>query len=1066
MKKSKDRQKNKVFDATNETASMTFEELVADVEESVRLQKPNDGLIAIQSYLANKYSPNATQTDLAFILKRIPPTEDKRNISILLARLIGSPEFTKIDQESERAIVELFKGVAEDLLGRKIEGLQTYEAYDSIREVHVNISRSLSTLDFKAVDLSSISSARSDILKVLKDKKLRAYGQPFGIQDTIILTEQSLSAITTLLASEAERQADLYQRLQELKKGVALGISHCQQTKSFITVEAYKLFLAIDTLIPDYEIALRDRLSSRIKPATDRKFNALKSYPLHITNELLNIVIPMAKIGSGFATDVEINLASTEESIEFTESYFINRIIDPSFNFTIQVVLETPLQQLPFMMDITWREFDDTERNEIYEINVKAQSTATDWDRLRDEEPYSTEPVSGDEFIGRARVTSRICALLGKPNPQSCYITGQKRVGKTSLAIAVCDRMESPNTFTTYLEWGSYSHPDPSKTINELGKNILSFIQSHLKTKTDVEFDGALTPLVRVIDQAARELPGTKFILVLDEFDEIHPEMYRMGPIAEAFFANLRTLSSKKNLALVLVGGEKMPFVIGAQGDQLNKFKRESLGTFSLTEEYSDYEGLVRSPSEDELFWSKDAVEYLFRVTNGHPFYTKLICGSIFQQCIESRDNEVSSLEATRAMHSCIEDMDTNAFAHLWKDGINGREDFPEIIELKRCKLLNGLARKLLSNQPVKKESFAPPGLSPLETNRFLDEFCQRGVFDEHQGEFKISMDLFRMWLISGGYKDLTADTLGEELESARLSEEDSAQVTPNEVVALSKKWPVYNGIGVNETRIQAWLDQVETELDKRLLMTLLENTRLLSEHDINTRFREAYDTVKLELQSWFPENKMQVRQDLMVSYCDGEGKSGQAYASRFAKANKISTNCISGEFKFRDKLLQLEENTNVTINGLIIVDDLIGSGDTLSKSVPEFLDENVDLIKDRSMTVHIIVLLATTEGEAKLRKVLAKYDFISLVICENLNDNNYAFTGQNLWNSEEELYRAKELCMSLGVKVAPKTPLGYKNQGLLLVLPDRCPNNSLPILHSNASDGTWNCLFERAKTR
>lgn len=74
--------------------------------------------------------------------------------------------------------------------------------------------------------------------------------------------------------------------------------------------------------------------------------------------------------------------------------------------------------------------------------------------------------------------------------------------------------------------------------------------------------------------------PQKRFIIILDEFDEIHPEMYRSGPLAETFFANLRTLAARKNLAFILVGGEKMPFIIGAQGDQLNKFSRKVLIIF------------------------------------------------------------------------------------------------------------------------------------------------------------------------------------------------------------------------------------------------------------------------------------------------------------------------------------------------------------------------------------------------------------------------------------------------------------------------------------------------------
>ena len=425
----------------------------------------------------------------------------------------------------------------------------------------------------------------------------------------------------------------------------------------------------------------------------------------------------------------------------------------------------------------------------------------------------------------------------------------------------------------------------------------------------------------------------------------------------------------------------------------------------------------------------------------------------------------MSSLEIARAIHKCVEDLDTNAFAHLWKDGISGREEDPESIELTRCKLLRGFAKSLLGGTPITRSTFRPSGVDELKTNFYLDQFCQREILKEDHGEFKITMSLFEHWLVNGGYTWLITDTFGEEIELARRATDDELYIKPNELVTLVESWPVYNGIKIDSTRVQAWLDHVQSNYDKRLLLNLLFHLRILSEAEISSKFREVYDDVKREFPSWYPMNRIQVRPDIMVTYCDGEGKSGQTYASKFAKANKISTSSISSASTFKDKLTKIEESTNGSINGLVIVDDLVGSGDTLSKSVPEFLGEHTELLKNRSMSVCVVVLLATPEGEAKLRKALDRYDNVELFVCETIDDKHYAFSGETIWSNEDELYKAKEICFQWGKKVSSKSPLGYKNQGLLVVLPDRCPNNSLPILHSSSKDGEWRCLFERAKT-
>jgi hypothetical protein len=117
---------------------------------------------------------------------------------------------------------------------------------------------------------------------------------------------------------------------------------------------------------------------------------------------------------------------------------------------------------------------------------------------------------------------------------------------------------------------------------------------------------------------------------------------------------------------------------------------------------------------------------------------------------------------------------------------------------------------------------------------------------------------------------------------------------------------------------------------------------------------------------------------------------------------------------------------------------------------------------------VFIVAVLSTPEADTRIRKALsglegARADFRA---CEILDKSAYAFTpGNGIWNSQEEMDRAKALCSDLGAKSYPRSPLGFSDQGLLVVFPTTTPNNSLPILHSfsRASAGKrWIPLFER----
>ena len=108
------------------------------------------------------------------------------------------------------------------------------------------------------------------------------------------------------------------------------------------------------------------------------------------------------------------------------------------------------------------------------------------------------------------------------------------------------------------------------------------------------DYDGSIADLIQVANFALQVAPNKKFVIILDEFDEIYQELFLQGNLAETFFANLRALSRCKNICIVLVGGENMPFVMDRQGQKLNNFSRNNLSYFSRTSEWSDFQLLVK----------------------------------------------------------------------------------------------------------------------------------------------------------------------------------------------------------------------------------------------------------------------------------------------------------------------------------------------------------------------------------------------------------------------------------------------------------------------------------------
>jgi hypothetical protein len=750
-----------------------------------------------------------------------------------------------------------------------------------------------------------------------------------------------------------------------------------------------------------------------------------------------------------------------------------------------------PQVVIPLLVEIGWRTIRGTRRQVVsFDATLLAQRPDIDWGALEGTDPFSTEVAHGEEFVGRGKKVLALANRLLKQKMQSSYITGQKRVGKTSLAFAVQDHLQrsediraedgtimgEQRTEFIYLEYGDYARKDADATVEALGTAIAARFIRHFPAADcprDLDFRGSLAPLNQIAQLLLKAQPKSRFVVVLDEFDEIQPEMYRFGALAEAFFSNLRTLSAKPNIALVLVGGENMPFIIGAQGDQLNKFVREPLDYFSRSNEWDDFVELVRLPRQSEnlpLNWHDAALNELFNFTNGHPYYTKLLCARVFQNAVTDRDSEVTVDEVQRAVTDLVEQLDTNAFAHFWKDGIPHNREEAEVIGLKRCRLLVAMARTRRQGQPLTVEriienkgtaALANPEIAPL-----LGDFCRRDILREKERGFEFILPMFEEWLVQRGISKLIADTLGDEMADMIQQAEDNAYVTSPEIAALVERWPLYRGRRISAEDVRGWLQQRSEFREQRLLFKLLQQLHFLGEEEVREKLRTAHTIVKQHTTAFTPENRSQRRYDIMVTYVDGAGKSGSRYADKYAEENLISTGCVVGPEAFARRVAEHEAGRGVTIDGVVIIDDIAATGQSLSENIDRFMIQHRTFLEARNITVVVVALLATAEADERVRRAMqqSSYRNVDLRVCEVLRESCYAFReGNGIWQNSDECDRAKALVQEIGRSIYKSQPLGYGDLGLLVVFYDTCPNNSLPILHASDGGG-WKPLFPRPK--
>lgn len=988
--------------------------------------------------------------------------------------LLPAPNHTN---QIVRSTVQLSEGAVPDILRfLKIDDkLQNIDKFNTLAGCHQRLSEILSPLQAPYGDLSALLSARKEILGSLNHSIIRQYCTPFLLKEV----RSTVESIIGKLARLSETALSLLTDIDECNRAIEAARQEARATPTFLTADFLIPFLAnAENAVSGFVETLRGRFSASISLARVTGSQLQKKYPLHESERELEIVIPLRNSGPGLATNVEVTATTASDDVMLgSELVNLGNVLPGEFSVILEVIVISPTPAFHVMLHIAWGEIGDpSRREELFEVQVVAQASTIDWQSLEYRTPYSTGVVRGDQFVGRTEKVRLLAAKLLRHPMEPFYITGQKRVGKTSLALATLEfaKANCQNAIleTHYVLWGSVAHADPVVSMRRLGENIEDFIRLSLPREIMLpkgDYTGSIADLIRAANFALQVAPNKRFIVTIDEFDEIHQELFLLGNLAETFFANLRALSRCLNICIVLVGGENMPFVMDRQGQKLNNFSRVSLNYYSRTTEWTDFQLLVKAPTSDILNWHEDALSDVFNVTNGNPYFANIVCAAVMRLAVSTRDADVTSEEVERALQSEISTFGANSFSHLWQDGVlkPNSEREPDI--LRRMRVLVALARCLRHNQRTNIEAIAAnrvsTTLAETEIGPILNDLVRREVLVERDQIYSFRLPIFQFWLVDVGVAQLVADSLNEELANVVLTLENEALVKAEEIATLSKGWPTYRGRHIGTDDIRAWYQQVESIRDQRLLFELLKRTRVFSEAYVRERLRAAHSMLRPLLPEFVIRKRGERRRDVILTYIDGAGKSGAAHASTYAEENGIAADCVLSRADFADRFRN-HAKLHQRPAALVVVDDIAATGDSLAANMRSFCAEFEQLLD--GVKVRAITLVATEEAQRRIVEELGNIHNVDIDFrsCEILPPEAFAFpSGKSPWRSDEEAARAKALCIDLGTRVYAQNPLGYGGLGLLVVFPTTVPNNSLPILHSRSrtsSHHRWEPLFPR----
>jgi tetratricopeptide (TPR) repeat protein len=257
--------------------------------------------------------------------------------------------------------------------------------------------------------------------------------------------------------------------------------------------------------------------------------------------------------------------------------------------------------------------------------------------------PYVAGNPVGDSpaFIGRADVLRGVLRVLRHPQENAIVLYGQRRIGKTSVLQELEATLPKKGGYRPILfDLESKAQWPLERVLQELAQKIsdqLGQPKPDLRDNPKTTFCQVWLPeLLNSLSQ------DTSLVLLFDEFDVLaDPKSEKAGA---AFFPYLRDLltTNQKRLNSVFVIGRKVDDLTNIA---LSLFKNTPALRVSLLS-HEDTVKLIRlSETNKSLDWSKDAIEKVWQLTSGHPFFTQRLCSNVWEFFYD--DNSNKPLKAT-----------------------------------------------------------------------------------------------------------------------------------------------------------------------------------------------------------------------------------------------------------------------------------------------------------------------------------------------------------------------------------------------------------------------------------
>jgi hypothetical protein len=973
----------------------------------------------------------------------------------------------------------------------------TYKLSEDIRKLFgISETRPSEVSERAAVHLGNMVNTSLDALKVFQGSNCVAARVPGmellkrvrQLKPFVLVRERPLLSYADLLLGAGFREfCQSYERSDIQKVVLRLPDirQQAQEALRIITNENSVVWQILIKPIAHHLMVLSDEASRSCKlaltPSIKLSSNVVKS---DLSRESAVCVVAARVVNEGVGNAVRVRLDPSVQGITvltpagpFDLPAGNDRIIELECKVREKTSFHTPIVWL--CSDVSGQKYTFND-----EIRLEQQRAQPDWATLRDSPPYSVNPIkTRARLFGREAQLDKL--LLRAAAGTSAFVWGQKRVGKTSLLQVIQEEISNKSKFVSiFLRMGELMAMHEGQLAHTIARRLASALApSEIVIPSESEFGAGLGRLIPFIEALIEIRKGWRFVVIIDEFDDLDPAFYT-GERGRLFVKALRSLS-EIGLVFFFAGSERMNVIYTKHALELNKWTNTFVDSIGSIQDRRD---LIVKPVEAHIEYQQSAVDSIAEYCSGNPFFMHLVCLVLFERCVAECRTYISEADFHSYRQVLIETLGMTNFAHFWEDNPVLDRDENQRYAAENCLALCCVAfagdffttYESLWEQQDSLSLSSTERLSIKELSTVIDRLRARKVLTEQQQDrrVRVAVPIFNDWLRKHAEltllpiwrrhiaeKSAKPSDLAAASYSQVLVSDTAFPIPEDDLLAVSQNL-VFCGKQKDVAEIRSWLRQFDDDNRIEIAFSLLK--RLAEKGYVSDGAREyalsklveAVNARRLELGNGKWTVIRGRRDNLCLSYLDSDLKSGSSLAREVMKRLAPGK---SGNGKEIPNWMSTHLKSDPMI---VLVDDFSATGSTICDGLEHWRAE----IKDSSILSRyfnekrVMLVLLYALGSA-IDAIRGKEPKLQLHACNVFGSEVIAFDGESgIFNNIHDLEFAREVALQIGRELTPQYPLGYADQGLLICFHNTVPNNTLPIFWSNGrvNERNWRPLFSR----